>query len=112
MGCTQRELQQPCSWIRSRTQFICVFERKNRPSLNGQNLWAAGRHVHGVLKLGDVAAVSTPQDVVSFQKADADEFLDQGVPLALQARLVSLREGFLQHGEGPSLSKRKGGVPF
>ena len=66
----------------------------------------------GVLKLSNVATVPAPKDVVCLKESNADEFLYEGVPFALQTGLIGIREGFFEHGKRPSFGKRQGGVAF
>ena len=68
--------------------------------------------MNGVLELRDVAAVLAAQHVVRLQETDADEFLHQSVPLALEAFLISIGKRFLQHRERPSFRERKGRIPL
>ncbi len=65
-----------------------------------------------MFELPDHSVVGTSQNVIGFQKSNADEFLDQGVPFGLPACFIGVREGFLQHRVGPSFSEWKGLVPF
>jgi hypothetical protein len=50
--------------------------------------------------------------MVCFEEADTDEFLHQGIPLALQTGFICIWERFLKHWVSPSLSKRKGRIAF
>ena len=65
-----------------------------------------------MLELGDVATVFAPKHVVGLEETDADEFLHQSIPLALVTGFISVREGFLEHRERPSLGEREGRVAF
>ena len=66
----------------------------------------------GVLKLSDISAVSAAKNVIGFEESNFDQFVDQRIPFALQTGLVRIREGFLQHREGPAFCEGKGGVPL
>ena len=46
--------------------------------------------MNGVLKLSDVATVTATKHVVGFEETDADEFLDERLPLALQTGFVGV----------------------
>ena len=65
-----------------------------------------------VLELSDVAPVFAPEHVIGFQKPDADEFLHECIPFALQAGFVCFWEGFLEHGKRPARGEGEGRVPL
>ena len=63
MGCTQQELQQPCS-LYPRNYGLYWFSRQKQRLFHCQNFCSAFCDVNGVFKLANISSVDTAQCMV------------------------------------------------